>query len=393
MVLMPDIDSRLLQLLKETYNQANPDPQFKQRLFGMLVSEVDTYEARPGLRERVYQSLAGRFAPRSLGGRRELAATIVALVMIVVALGTTVLALRAQLRTGTPVPDVGDRHTDAVPTLEAAPVAPKATQFDVVPTATTFRSELPVEPEADGSVTPRPVDAWLGRPTDIPPPAAHRAFPRAEATAGDLAATSVPGSIDTPSPVATLQMAPAPTATDAPPATATPIPATVTRVPPATATPIPSTATQVPPATATPIPSTATQVPPATATPIPSTATFTPVPPDTPVPTPTGTATPCTGAAIGVFAWLDSDGDGNRDADAAGLGGVTLTLLDGDTGEVLEVGVTDTNGRYRFGNLAAGMYTLQASPPAGYQATTPQSWGFDLGCAETEANFGYQPED
>lgn len=372
---MPDIDGRVLRLLKDTYNQAKPEPEFKQRLFGMLVSDVDTYAAQPGLWQRVYQSLADRFPPRSLAGRRELAATTIALVMLVVALGTTVLALRAQLRTATPVTDVGDMRTDAKPSSEAAPTDSVPMQLDVVPTATTVRSEVPPEPEVDISATPQPVDVRLGRPTDIPPPAAHRAVPQAQATiAGPAAVATMPGSLDTPSPGATLQIAPVSTATDVPPATATPIPST------ATFTPVPTDTPDQP--THTPVPPTHTPVPTHTGT-----ATASPPPPATP------TATPCTGAAIDVFAWIDSDGDGSRDRDAAGLAGVTLTLRNGDTAEVVDVQVTDAQGRYRFGHLAIGVYTLEASPPSGYRATTPQSWGFDLGCAQAEADFGYQPEE
>jgi len=61
---------------------------------------------------------------------------------------------------------------------------------------------------------------------------------------------------------------------------------------------------------------------------------------------------------IGDRIWLDRDGDGVQDADEAGLVGVTVRLYDETGTTLLATVVTDANGNYWFGGLAAGTYVV-----------------------------------
>jgi hypothetical protein len=71
-----------------------------------------------------------------------------------------------------------------------------------------------------------------------------------------------------------------------------------------------------------------------------------------------------TKAALGNFVWFDGNGNGTQDAGEAGIAGVTVTLtrpgfgLDGVSGNAddalpVATAITDANGAYFFGNLAA----------------------------------------
>ncbi len=89
---------------------------------------------------------------------------------------------------------------------------------------------------------------------------------------------------------------------------------------------------------------------------------------------PADTNTPTTGAlgAIGDRIWNDANGDGVQDAGEAGIGGVTVNLLD-DTGAVIATTTTDAAGNYIFDNLPAGVYSVEVDDstlPADF-VTTP----------------------
>ncbi|MCZ2342684.1 MAG: carboxypeptidase regulatory-like domain-containing protein [Bacteroidales bacterium] len=83
-----------------------------------------------------------------------------------------------------------------------------------------------------------------------------------------------------------------------------------------------------------------------------------------------------------VFA--DGNNDGVQNGTDAGIGGVTMALLDGDGNSVLNpltgqpyTVITDAFGNYTFTNLLAGDYTVVESQPAGYISgiNTPGSEG------------------
>jgi hypothetical protein len=78
------------------------------------------------------------------------------------------------------------------------------------------------------------------------------------------------------------------------------------------------------------------------------------------------------GAVIGDFVWLDADNDGKQDPGEAGLGGVTLDLIDlgGDGapggGDDTVVGTATTSGGYYlFTNVATGDYVVDVTDTAG----------------------------
>ncbi|MBK1657556.1 SdrD B-like domain-containing protein [Paracraurococcus ruber] len=79
---------------------------------------------------------------------------------------------------------------------------------------------------------------------------------------------------------------------------------------------------------------------------------------------------PSTFAALGDYVWLDANGNGLQDDGNTGVAGVTLTLLDSTGSSTGRTTTTDADGKYVFGQLAAGTYSMQISAPAGYALTT-----------------------
>jgi hypothetical protein len=64
--------------------------------------------------------------------------------------------------------------------------------------------------------------------------------------------------------------------------------------------------------------------------------------------------------SIGDLVWFDTDGDGIKDINENGLGGVTVSLDPGTPGNAADdvTTTTDINGNYLFPNLPAGVYTV-----------------------------------
>lgn len=85
--------------------------------------------------------------------------------------------------------------------------------------------------------------------------------------------------------------------------------------------------------------------------------------------TPTATLPPNMGAVVGA-AWLDSNGDGLRDAEEPPLSGVTIDLFSHPAGQFIFAATTDPTGSYTLAPLSPGMYRVVASGPAGYLPTT-----------------------
>lgn len=107
------------------------------------------------------------------------------------------------------------------------------------------------------------------------------------------------------------------------------------------------------------------------------------------------------GASIGDTIYRDWNGDGNQDFNEEGLAGVTVELLDAGN-NVIDTAITDANGNYLFGGLAAGTYTVRvvgATIPSGYTLTADPVGGLDGQATVTLVNnearedidFGYQP--
>jgi len=73
-------------------------------------------------------------------------------------------------------------------------------------------------------------------------------------------------------------------------------------------------------------------------------------------------------ASLSGVAWID-DGDGIRSSGETLEEGVTVSLIDPDTGAVLDTTTTDSSGGYEFTNLAAGDYIVEFDTPTGHVNT------------------------
>jgi hypothetical protein len=65
------------------------------------------------------------------------------------------------------------------------------------------------------------------------------------------------------------------------------------------------------------------------------------------------------------YAFLDMDGDGQRQVEEPGIGGVTVTVTPSGNPTPLTA-ITDLLGYYLVESLAPGAYLVEAQPPAGY---------------------------
>ncbi|EIJ43116.1 conserved repeat protein, partial [Beggiatoa alba B18LD] len=86
-------------------------------------------------------------------------------------------------------------------------------------------------------------------------------------------------------------------------------------------------------------------------------------------------------SAIGDYVWNDVDKDGIQDTDESPVAGITVTLIgagkDGVFGTADDITLTTTtnsNGKYLFDNLDAGLYKVSIEAPAGMSITTPASF-------------------
>src|SRR5690606_1695581 len=82
------------------------------------------------------------------------------------------------------------------------------------------------------------------------------------------------------------------------------------------------------------------------------------------------------GASIGDFVWNDSNKDGIQSEGEAGVPGVGVSLLDSEGNAVLDVDgnavvtTTGEDGKYGFGDLNYGEYTVQFNAPTNASFTT-----------------------
>jgi len=72
---------------------------------------------------------------------------------------------------------------------------------------------------------------------------------------------------------------------------------------------------------------------------------------------------------LGDFIWLDSNKDGIQDSNEGGVENITITLYS-ENGDTLANDITDSNGRYEFGNLDNGNYSIRVDAPSGYTITS-----------------------
>ncbi len=82
-------------------------------------------------------------------------------------------------------------------------------------------------------------------------------------------------------------------------------------------------------------------------------------------------------SSIGNQVFFDTNGDGTNanGPTEPGVAGVTVTLYDAATGNILAVTTTDANGNYLFNNLPNGTYQVGFGAPAGTVLTTGTGTG------------------
>ncbi len=95
-------------------------------------------------------------------------------------------------------------------------------------------------------------------------------------------------------------------------------------------------------------------------------------------------------ATIGDFTWADTNGNGVYDSGESPLANVTLSLYDANN-NLLSTTQSDSNGIYHFDNLAPGTYTVIATTPNGYVATTTTAHTRTVqsGDVVDDADFGF----
>ncbi len=72
---------------------------------------------------------------------------------------------------------------------------------------------------------------------------------------------------------------------------------------------------------------------------------------------------------IGGVIWLDANNNSQQDTGELPLRNAAVSLLDSNSSLIDSI-TSDTQGRYNFGGLAAGTYTVLTTPPAGLSSST-----------------------
>lgn len=94
---------------------------------------------------------------------------------------------------------------------------------------------------------------------------------------------------------------------------------------------------------------------------------------------------------VGDFVWFDFNEDGFQDPLEPGVAGVTVFLINANTGAVISTAVTDVDGMYLFQNLPAGNYAVQVVPPAGFLFTSNDQAGDDAMDSDVDPTTGITP--
>ncbi|MCP4127395.1 MAG: hypothetical protein GY753_10070, partial [Gammaproteobacteria bacterium] len=92
--------------------------------------------------------------------------------------------------------------------------------------------------------------------------------------------------------------------------------------------------------------------------------------------------------SLGDFVWYDSDQDGVQEDGETGISGVTVKLINPDTGEVSLTKVTDDSGYYKFINLAPGDYVVEFELPEGYSFTDQGQGTDEAGDSDADTTTG-----
>ncbi|MBD2625791.1 SdrD B-like domain-containing protein [Trichormus variabilis] len=89
-------------------------------------------------------------------------------------------------------------------------------------------------------------------------------------------------------------------------------------------------------------------------------------------------------ASLGDFVFNDGNNNGIQDIGEAGIGGVTVELINPANGSVIASVITDDNGGYQFSGLTPGDYQVKFTSPTGYVFSTAYQGGDDT--VDSDAN-------
>lgn len=95
--------------------------------------------------------------------------------------------------------------------------------------------------------------------------------------------------------------------------------------------------------------------------------------------------------ALGDTVFFDSNEDGLQSIGEPGIAGVTVNLLDANTGAVIATTVTDANGFYIFDMLPAGNYAVEFVPLPGFVITMNNVGGDDANDSDADPVTGVTP--
>lgn len=98
-------------------------------------------------------------------------------------------------------------------------------------------------------------------------------------------------------------------------------------------------------------------------------------------------------ASLGDYVWLDTNRNGQQDANERGVAGVVVTLAGagadgvfGNADDISKTTATDANGKYLFDGLNAGDYRVTFDKPAGYEFTSTDNGAADVDAGDSDAN-------
>jgi len=105
----------------------------------------------------------------------------------------------------------------------------------------------------------------------------------------------------------------------------------------------------------------------------------------------TGANCGITEAAVGDYVWFDFNGDGVQGINEPPVEGVTVYLINGNTGAIISSTMTDVNGLYLFDGLPAGNYAVQFVAPGGFTFTSNETGNDDTDDSDADPTTGQTP--
>ena len=100
------------------------------------------------------------------------------------------------------------------------------------------------------------------------------------------------------------------------------------------------------------------------------------------------------GTVTGIV-FNDKNGNGIQDPGEEGLPGISVSIIDSNTGQVIATTITDENGNYTFDNVPTGEYNvIVGEGPEGTKPSTPTSQTITVeNNSTTNVEFGFEPQE